>query len=164
VCDLSGKVVAFGREISRSTARYKAARALFQLLLATSCGLDLRENEAQTTLLATATKSLGLNDQSPPSPGASAASRHVIRFVTRNDLARKPLAPAIGACAWAHSSGNVVMKMKGVAPHAHVQQQVKTIHRRHLQVRDYARRVVQLWRFQELLSRPERMYDVTARR
>jgi len=36
VSDHTGKVVAFGREFSRSEAAYKAARALFQLLLTTS--------------------------------------------------------------------------------------------------------------------------------
>jgi hypothetical protein len=35
VSDLSGRVAVVGREISRSTARYKAAHALFQLLLKT---------------------------------------------------------------------------------------------------------------------------------
>jgi hypothetical protein len=35
VSDLSGRVAVVGREISRATARYKAAHALFQLLLKT---------------------------------------------------------------------------------------------------------------------------------
>ena len=35
VSDLSGQITVAGREISRSTARYKAAHALFQLLLRT---------------------------------------------------------------------------------------------------------------------------------
>ena len=35
VSDLSGRVAAAGREISRGTAKYKAAHALFQLLLKT---------------------------------------------------------------------------------------------------------------------------------
>jgi hypothetical protein len=35
VSDLSGRVAVVGREISRGTARYKAAHALFQLLLKT---------------------------------------------------------------------------------------------------------------------------------
>ena len=35
VSDLSGKVEVAGREISRNTAKYKAAHALFQLLLKT---------------------------------------------------------------------------------------------------------------------------------
>jgi hypothetical protein len=43
VSDRSGKVIMFGREISRSVARYKAARALFELLLTTSRLCDLQE-------------------------------------------------------------------------------------------------------------------------
>ena len=35
VCDRTGKVIVSGRELSRSKARYQAARALFQLLLTT---------------------------------------------------------------------------------------------------------------------------------
>jgi hypothetical protein len=35
VSDLSGRIVIAGREISRGTARYKAAHSLFQLLLKT---------------------------------------------------------------------------------------------------------------------------------
>jgi hypothetical protein len=34
VSERTGKVIVFGREMSRSAARYQAARALFQLLLA----------------------------------------------------------------------------------------------------------------------------------
>lgn len=33
VCDSTGKVIVAGREKSRTAARYKAARALFELLL-----------------------------------------------------------------------------------------------------------------------------------
>ena len=42
VSDRSGKVAMFGREFSRPAARYKAARALFELLLTRSrlCDLD----------------------------------------------------------------------------------------------------------------------------
>jgi hypothetical protein len=36
VCDAAGTPIIFGRELSRPAARYKAARALFQLLLTTS--------------------------------------------------------------------------------------------------------------------------------
>jgi hypothetical protein len=43
VSDHSGKVAMFGREISRPAARYKAARALFQLLLTTSTCCDPKE-------------------------------------------------------------------------------------------------------------------------
>jgi hypothetical protein len=43
VSDRSGKVVMFGREISRPAARHKAARALFELLLTTSKLCDLQE-------------------------------------------------------------------------------------------------------------------------
>jgi len=44
VCDSGGKVIATGREKSRSAARYKAARALFELLL-TSRLCDLQESK-----------------------------------------------------------------------------------------------------------------------
>ena len=41
VSDRTGKTIMFGREISRSAARYKAARALFQLLLTSRlCDLE----------------------------------------------------------------------------------------------------------------------------
>ena len=42
VSDRSGKVAMFGWEFSRAAARYKAARALFELLLTRSrlCDLD----------------------------------------------------------------------------------------------------------------------------
>jgi hypothetical protein len=43
VSDRSGKVAMFGREFSRPAARYKAARALFGLLLTTSRLCDLEE-------------------------------------------------------------------------------------------------------------------------
>jgi hypothetical protein len=43
VSDLSGRVAVAGREISRSTARYKAAHALFQLLLKTMSIRDRAE-------------------------------------------------------------------------------------------------------------------------
>jgi hypothetical protein len=43
VCDHSGEVIMFGRETSRPAARYKAARALFQLLLTGSRLCDLEE-------------------------------------------------------------------------------------------------------------------------
>jgi len=43
VGDRSGNVIMCGREISRSAARYKAARALFQLLLTTTRLCDLEE-------------------------------------------------------------------------------------------------------------------------
>jgi hypothetical protein len=43
VHDSAGNVVMSGREASRPMARYKAARALFQLLLTSSRLRDLRE-------------------------------------------------------------------------------------------------------------------------
>jgi hypothetical protein len=43
VCDAAGKVMMSGREATRPMARYKAARALFQLLLTNSRLCDLRE-------------------------------------------------------------------------------------------------------------------------
>ena len=43
VSDRSGKIIMFGREISRSAARYKAAGALFQLLLTAGRLCDLEE-------------------------------------------------------------------------------------------------------------------------
>jgi hypothetical protein len=45
VYDSAGKVVMSGREGSRPMARYKAARALFQLLLTNSRLCDLRESK-----------------------------------------------------------------------------------------------------------------------
>jgi hypothetical protein len=43
ISDRSGKVAMFGQEFSRPAARYKAARALFELLLTTSRFCDLQE-------------------------------------------------------------------------------------------------------------------------
>jgi hypothetical protein len=43
VYDSAGKVMMSGREATRPMARYKAARALFQLLLTNSRLCDLRE-------------------------------------------------------------------------------------------------------------------------
>jgi hypothetical protein len=41
VCDSAGQPVAVGRELTRSEARFKAARALFELLLSTRlCDLE----------------------------------------------------------------------------------------------------------------------------
>jgi|KBSMisStaDraftv2_1062788.scaffolds.fasta_scaffold6070704_1 hypothetical protein len=45
VSDLTGKVAVAGREISRSTARYRAAHALFQLLLKTISIRDRAEKK-----------------------------------------------------------------------------------------------------------------------
>ena len=47
VCDSGGKVIVVGRENSRTAARYKAARALFELLLSSRpCDLhEPRRNE-----------------------------------------------------------------------------------------------------------------------
>jgi hypothetical protein len=47
VCDSGGKIIVIGREKSRTAARYKAARALFELLLSSRlCDLhESRRNE-----------------------------------------------------------------------------------------------------------------------
>lgn len=43
VCDADGKVLLSGREVSRPEARFRAARALFQLLLTTTELCDVEE-------------------------------------------------------------------------------------------------------------------------
>jgi len=50
VSDRSGKVAVFGREFSRSAARYKAARALFEMLLTTSRLCDLEDPKRKQRL------------------------------------------------------------------------------------------------------------------